>query len=269
MSKFIIALTILLLAKPVLAQETAPVKTDVNLQKKSLSLEVDCTVDPKNSKCTNTTSTTLVPGGGLAVQVENKQVTAVTEPPSESYNFGVQLGMVTGAGSGAAADVALLAINFDIGMNALLGFGKKFPGAEGGPWSGMLLAPNFGMMMGVLSFSGGDGEVTGTRYGAILAYEYLNFDPLDPATLEQKGWGIQAGLYMGVQKLATTTRVWAVFNYIESTNTTSESSIGPSIGFVWPKYNAGTAKLTSQEVRLMVLPTGDFTLMMVTGNWSF
>lgn len=254
------------------ADDPADPKAGVVLSKdqQGVKVETDCTKDPQNEKCTQTTKATVGPGG-IGLQVENKTVEAVKEPPSNSFNFGATFGMTTGAGKAGSASsgVSLLLINLEVELNALIGIGQKFPGAEGGSWNGLLLSPSYGAYFGSMTFTGGYGEMAGTRAGAVIGYEYLNFGTMDPKTLEQKGWGAQAGIYVGTQSMTSTTHILVGANSITSTSTTQNSSVGPSLGFVFPHYNAGTAHLTTQEIRFMVLPTGDFTLIMLTGSWVF
>jgi hypothetical protein len=219
---------------------------------------------------------------GLGVTLGRETRTRVKSPIDGSTNLGLSLG-----GSVFLSDAAtsLLA---SAGLRAR-SISGQFPGAEGGTLSALDLAAEVGLLFGVQSFdtpsfssvalrraavleSGytpPDGEAVGADGGegasdasalamlraqAELCYLWTKFEPMNPETLEQGGFGFRVGLSVGA-------------TFVEGGDVSP--SIGPVIGLEFPEYNAGTATFSSESVTALVVPVAGAISFSVAYSATF
>ncbi len=183
---------------------------------------------------------------GLGVGFSEEQVERVKEPVDGSTNFGLTLG----AGVSLSDTITILTASFALRLRRISG---QFPGAEGGTLSALDMAAEAGAMVGKVDvdYSGlgrfaPESESTGflaARGQLELAYLWTRFQPMDPATLVQSGFGVRLGVMGGAQ--------------LEVTRDGSLSpTIGPLLGLEFPTYNAGTAKFSSVSINAIIIPIG-------------
>src|ERR1700722_8787168 len=101
--------------------------------------EVDCSKDPENDKCKETTKVDLSKGG-LTAGFTHEEVTRVKEPKNYSINFSLdgtfEFGTTTkGGSSGFVSESA----GIDIAVSFMVG--TKLPGPEGGHFHGIAIQP--------------------------------------------------------------------------------------------------------------------------------
>ena len=164
-------------------------------------------------------------------------------------------------------DVTLTGYSLQGGMRLMVG--GQFPGPEGGGWSGLGLD-----LMG--TFQGGFGKIdsggTEVEYeqanvsaSVTAGYQYMRFGTMDPETLQQGGFGVFLGYRAGGAATFTKTTVGG----IENEETTTGVAHGPSLTLSFPKYNAGTAKLTRWTITAMALYVSDFVLVTAGGGYTW
>jgi hypothetical protein len=238
----------------------------------------DCAVDPSHEICKQQGGVQVGPGG-LQAGWSQETLTAVKEPRSGSVDFAIDGSFLYGTFSGEA--IAGQELDFEIyGGGVSVGFkiltGKQFPGPEGGGWLGFFIDP-------MLSVQGAGGEMTipeqsiGTvtvpefrqGFGMLLinggasgGLQWMRFGKMDPQTLKQGGFGLNAGYRIGMQFSQM---------YVEggSGDGQTDFSHGPVFGLSFPSYNAGTAQLSRAYLQAMILPTGDFLMITVAGGYAF
>ncbi|HVJ88497.1 MAG TPA: hypothetical protein VM580_01760 [Labilithrix sp.] len=184
-------------------------------------------------------------------------------PPSGAVNFAFDVGGGGLVGS-EVASVAFMAVDLKIKFLA----GGRFPGVEGGSWSGLAFEPTAAMLAVFQSspssgYSSSESKSTiGVQLGATLGYQYLSFGKMNETTLKQSGFGLLLGAYLGG------TGISIPDEYGESKMNWS-LSYGPVLGLSFPRYNAGTARYQAFSITGMVLPTGDATLISASLGYQF
>lgn len=223
----------------------------------------DCSKDPNQEICRRETTVDAGPGG-LRAGFTQEKVTKVGTPPTTVVGFTIDGGFMYGTSTADdGPDVSIYGGGAWVGLRAQFGL-TAFPDASGGPWQGITLHPTVGFFGAGLVY-----DVNGSTDGAGLTmlnagvnagYEYLSFGSMNPATLEQKGWGLFAGYRLG----------YAQTKVIQSQTVTSgDLSHGPVLGITFPKYNAGTSHVEKGYLNVLLLPTGDFLFFMLTGGYQF
>jgi hypothetical protein len=224
----------------------------------------DCSARP--GEICQEQSTTQVDGRGINFGLQGQSVRRVATPPSYDLGGALELSGLYGTSTGDL-DVTIMGYAFQGGLRGM--FGGKFPGPEGGGWSG------FGMeVMG--SFQGGFGKITAgdtevdyeqatVSASAGGGYQYLSFGTMDPSTLEQGGFGLFLGYRLGGAATFTTTTVG------DTKNEDSDSSMshGPVLTLSFPKYNAGTAKLRRWTITAMGIYVSEFLIVTVGGGYTW
>jgi hypothetical protein len=202
----------------------------------------------------------VVGQSGLGAGYTKETVEKVKEPSSSSINFQLDGGFMAGVGSTS------LTLGGQINASLPILVGGKFPGSEGGSWWGLRLVPTVGILGGAFGTTDGSdehGSLFAWKVGGTAAVQYLHFGTLDPQTLKQHGFGIALGGYAGAQGSTVNVSVMGMSNSSSST----DGSYGPSLDITFPSYNAGTAKYSSLNILLFVLPTGDFTFFTASFAW--
>jgi hypothetical protein len=178
----------------------------------------------------------------------------------------------TATGKASSSSTLMTGFNADLTIPILVG--GRFPGKEGGGWTGLRLEPTGGVMFMNMTVSGSSdvhGTLFGYRVGGTAAFQYLKFGRLDEKTLKQKGWGIAVGGFAGAQGTGgsmTISGAPSPYDHQDIPMSTN-GSYGPSVVFSLPEYNAGTAKYTATNIVLMVLPTGDNTFAILQAAFTF
>lgn len=224
----------------------------------------DCKGQP-GEICREDTST-RVDGSGVRFGLKGESVQRVKTPPSHAVGGAFEVSGLYGKGTGDI-DVTLTGYSLQGGMRLMAG--GRFPGPEGGGWSGLGLD-----LMG--TFQGGFGKVdtggTEVEYeqanvsaSVTAGYQYMRFGTMDPETLQQGGFGVFLGYRAGGAATFTKTTVGGT----ENEETTTGVAHGPSLTLSFPKYNAGTAKLTRWTITAMALYVSDFVLVTAGGGYTW
>ncbi|MBK7586271.1 MAG: hypothetical protein IPI67_39560 [Myxococcales bacterium] len=224
----------------------------------------DCATRP-GEVCREDTNT-RVDGRGVSFGLQGQSVSRVVTPPSHDLGGALELSGLYGTSTG---DLDLTLMGYSIQGGLRLMAGGQFPGPEGGGWSGLGLD-----LMG--TFQGGFGSVTAgntevkyeqaTVSASLTAgYQWLRFGTMEPATLEQGGFGVFLGYRAGAAATFTTTKVG------DKENEDSSSSVahGPVLTLSFPKYNAGTAKLRRWTISAMAIYVSEFVIVTVGGGYTW
>jgi hypothetical protein len=94
------------------------------------------------------------------------------------------------------------------------------------------------------------------------SWVYLKFGPMDEATLKQKGWLFKLGIMLGFMHVS-------VGDEDVGDMDSTMPLIGPNVGFGFPKYNAGTAKMTVFNIFGYILPIGDTTTASINMSYQW
>jgi len=248
---------------PPVAPPVAPAPTTTtDLQKDGVKItqESDCAAGERGVECREKRS--LQAGaGGIGLGVSTQRVTAVKEPPNSSFNFGIQGGFMYGTKlKGDGPSFSIYGGGAEVSIKGLIG-PDKFPGPSGGSWSGAFINPGVGfygagMIWTVNDKTDGAGMVM-TNVGVSAGYQFLKFKEMVSTTLQQSGWGLGGGIRAA----------WQNTKVMQSTTVTSNDfSWGPVFELTFPDYNAGTAHLARGFFNIMVLPTGDFLFVTISGG---
>ncbi|MBX3234355.1 MAG: hypothetical protein KIT84_40525 [Labilithrix sp.] len=204
----------------------------------------DCQTSPNDPKCREETNIG-VGTGGIGASFKRETVERVTERPNGAVNFGMDLG--GGGLVGGTATVGFLSATMKIKFLV----GGKFPGEDGGGWSGLAFEPTLtGLMIfseqPATEYTSASSEVIGgLQVGATAGWQILYFGKMDKSSLKQGGFGLLLGGFVGATGIAA------------SSDIEFSPSYGPIINLSFPSYNAGTAHYSAFNLTGMVLPTGD------------
>lgn len=263
------------------AQNRSDADVSLREQRADASFQRDCARDPTQEICKQEGRAQIGPGG-LRAGFSQETVTRVKEPPSSSFDFAIDGSFTYGKlefefplpGATSTIESEFYGGGVSLGVKILTG--GRFPGTGGGSWFGLFIDPAF-------SVSGAGGQMTipgftvsGIRVseskqgygmlllngGVALGAQWLTFGSMDPETLEQVGFGVNAGYRIGMQGSQV---------YFEggSGDFTTAFSHGPVLGLSFPFYNAGTASLSRAYVQGMILPSGDMLIVTVAAGYAF
>jgi hypothetical protein len=203
----------------------------------SYTATADCS-DPSSPVCQQERKVE-VSGAGLQASYHRTAVEGVKEPPK-----GYSTANIAAGGTLIVGDVT--AYGGNVSASYFAGLGGKLPGADGGSWIGVGI--DLGAQLSYISMEGAGGSGL-LNVGGALGLTGLHFGKLDVETLKQSGFGWLLGARAGA-------------NLQFSPSSDPAFSIGPQIKIAFPKYNAGTAKVSDTNITLFVLPTGGIVVIM-------
>ncbi|HVJ16737.1 MAG TPA: hypothetical protein VM686_14950 [Polyangiaceae bacterium] len=242
---------------------TTTANVDSGGPKATFNQTQDCSTNPNQEICRRETTVNAGPDGLKAGFVQ-ETVTKVGTPPTNSMGFSIDGGFLYGTTTGDSdIDVSIYGGGAMVGFRAQFGLGP-FPGAAGGGWTGVTVHPTAGFYGAGVVYQIGDSTdgagLTTLNIGTNVGFEYLSFGAMNPATLEQKGWGVFGGYRVG----------WAQSKVMSAQTVTDDDfSHGPVLSLLFPKYNAGTSHVEKGYVTMLLLPTGDFLFFTLSGGYQF
>lgn len=258
---------------------------DLQHRRYTAQYQRDCARDPTQEICKEK-GHVRVDKHGLKFGWSQQSVSRVKTPPKSSIDFSLDASFVYGRlkisilGSDMVSE--FYGGGLSIGVKTL--FGKRFPGTAGGSWWGFGFDPN-------VSFSGAGGSFTTPGYsipsgygtttsipptksgfgmlivdgGASATVQWLDFGSMDPETLKQSGFGLDAGYHLGIQYSDS----FSAGSTGASSHSNTAVSQGPVFGMTFPDYNAGTASLHRAYVQGMILPSSDMLLITIAAGYAF
>jgi hypothetical protein len=228
----------------------------------------DCATNPNQEICQRTTNLD-VSSGGLKAGFHQERVTAVKTPPTGSAGLTITgnflYGTTTKKDNG---DLTILGGGAQIGLRLQVGL-NRFPGPDGGSWSGFVLQPTFSFQGASVSMKSADGTSSGTSSsltlldgGGNIGFELLGFGKLDQSTLKQSGFGVFGGYHAAYSSSTIKSEGSEAIS-------SSDFSQGPVLELLFPDYNAGTAHVQRGYIEVMVLPIKDFLFITAGAGFQF
>lgn len=182
---------------------------------------------------------------GLGASYQKTTVSRVKEPGNSFMVGGISGGIIALFGQVEGfGGVGTLSVRG--------GMGGKLPGPEGGLWNGVGYDLGVGISaITVNSTTSGMGQI-----GIGAGWSGLKFGKMDETTLKQGGFGWLLGARFNL-----------ALPFAEGAD--PSPSGGPQITLSFPKYNAGTAKMSDINVSAFVLPIGNITFAMIQAGFAF